>query len=391
MPSSPPPSSLHAPASGLSRRRFTSFVAGAAALGAPALKAQPANRLVLGQSAAFSGPAAQLGIQFHAGAKLFFDQLNARGGANQTQVDISLLDDGYEPDRCAANTRKLLDNDVFALFGYIGTPTSLAALPLATQAQTPFFAPFTGAMALRQPFNRLAFHMRASYNDETALIVKQLTNLGLKKIAVFHQNDAYGKAGLDGVTLALNAMQLKPVAVATVERNSVDVAQAVSILNAAQPDAVVQISAYTSCAAYIRAARAAGYGGTFYNVSFVGTQALADALGKDGAGVAVSQVVPTPYSTSRPITREFLAAIAQGGNKVQPNFSSMEGFMAARLFAEGMRRASGRLTRDSLIGGLESIRDYSIGGFNVSFSPGNHVASRFVELSMLTGDGRVRT
>jgi len=360
-------------------------------LGAPALKAQPANRLVLGQSAAFSGPAAQLGIQFHAGAKLFFDQLNARGGANQTQVDISLLDDGYEPDRCAANTRKLLDNDVFALFGYIGTPTSLAALPLATQAQTPFFAPFTGAMALRQPFNRLAFHMRASYNDETALIVKQLTNLGLKKIAVFHQNDAYGKAGLDGVTLALNAMQLKPVAVATVERNSVDVAQAVSILNAAQPDAVVQISAYTSCAAYIRAARAAGYGGTFYNVSFVGTQALADALGKDGAGVAVSQVVPTPYSTSRPITREFLAAIAQGGNKVQPNFSSMEGFMAARLFAEGMRRASGRLTRDSLIGGLESIRDYSIGGFNVSFSPGNHVASRFVELSMLTGDGRVRT
>lgn len=391
MPSLSTPSSQPAPARGLSRRQFTTWAAGAAVLGAPALRAQPANRLVLGQSAAFSGPAAQLGIQFHAGAKLFFDQLNAKGGVNQTLVDISTLDDGYEPDRCAANTRKLLDDDVFALFGYIGTPTSVAALPLATQAQTPFFAPFTGAMGLRQPFNRMAFHMRASYNDETALIVKQLTNLGLKKIAVFHQNDAYGKAGLDGVTLALNAMQLKPVAVATVERNSVDVAQAVSTLNAAKPDAVVQISAYTSCAAYIRAARAAGYGGTFYNVSFVGTQALADALGKEGAGVAVSQVVPTPYSTSRPITREFLAAIAQGGSKVQANFSSMEGFMAAKLFAEGMRRASGRLTRDSLIGGLESIRDYSIGGFNVSFSPSNHVASKFVELSMLTGDGRVRT
>lgn len=391
MPSLSTPSSQPAPARGLSRRQFTTWAAGAAVLGAPALRAQPANRLVLGQSAAFSGPAAQLGIQFHAGAKLYFDQLNAKGGVNQTLVDISTLDDGYEPDRCAANTRKLLDDDVFALFGYIGTPTSVAALPLATQAQTPFFAPFTGAMGLRQPFNRMAFHMRASYNDETALIVKQLTNLGLKKIAVFHQNDAYGKAGLDGVTLALNAMQLKPVAVATVERNSVDVAQAVSTLNAAKPDAVVQISAYTSCAAYIRAARAAGYGGTFYNVSFVGTQALADALGKEGAGVAVSQVVPTPYSTSRPITREFLAAIAQGGSKVQTNFSSMEGFMAAKLFAEGMRRASGRLTRDSLIGGLESIRDYSIGGFNVSFSPSNHVASKFVELSMLTGDGRVRT
>ena len=375
----------------LSRRRFTALVAGSSLLGAPALRAQSSSRIVLGQSAAFSGPAAQLGTQFHAGAKLFFDQLNAKGGVNQMQVEIRQLDDGYEPERCAENTRKLLADDVFSLFGYIGTPTSVAALPLATKAQTPFFAPFTGAMGLRQPFNRMAFHMRASYQDETALIVKQLTNLGLKKIAVFHQNDAYGKAGLDGVTLALEALALKPVATATVERNSVDVARAVSILNAAQPDAVVQISAYTSCAAYIRAARKAGYGGTFYNVSFVGTQALADALGKEGAGVAVSQVVPSPYSASRPITREFLTAIAQGGNQVQPNFSSMEGYMAARLFSEGLRRTGGRPSREGLIESLESIRDFSLGGFAVSFGPTDHVASKFVELSMLTGDGRVRT
>ena len=377
---------------GLSRRAFSGLIAGAAVLGAPTLRAQSGNRVVLGQSAAFTGAAAQLGIQFHAGAKLFFDQLNAKGGVNQTQIELRQLDDGYEPARCVENTRKLLDDEVFALFGYIGTPTSLAALPLATQAQTPFFAPFTGAMGLRQPFNRMAFHMRASYNDETALIVRQLTNLGLKKIAVFHQNDAYGKAGLDGVTLALGALGLKPVATATVERNTVNVAEAVKTINAAQPDAVVQISAYASCAAYIRAARKAGYGGTFFNVSFVGTQALADELGKEGAGVVVSQVVPSPYKSSSAVTREFLALIAQGGNKVQPNFSSMEGFMAAKLFAEGMRRASGgRPTRDDLISGLESIRNYAMGGFDVSFSGSNHVASKFVELSMLTGDGRVRT
>ncbi|MBU4322635.1 MAG: ABC transporter substrate-binding protein, partial [Gammaproteobacteria bacterium] len=338
---------------GLSRRAFSGLIAGAAVLGAPTLRAQSGNRVVLGQSAAFTGAAAQLGIQFHAGAKLFFEQLNAKGGVNQTQIELRQLDDGYEPARCVENTRKLLDDEVFALFGYIGTPTSLVALPLATQAQTPFFAPFTGAMGLRQPFNRMAFHMRASYNDETALIVRQLTNLGLKKIAVFHQNDAYGKAGLDGVTLALGALGLKPVATATVERNTVDVAEAVKTINAAQPDAVVQISAYTSCAAYIMAARKAGFGGTFFNVSFVGTQALADELGKEGAGVVVSQVVPSPYKASSAVTREFLALIAQGGNKVQPNFSSMEGFMAAKLFAEGMRRASGgRPTRDGLISGL---------------------------------------
>mgnify|MGYP000188632635 CR=1 FL=1 len=376
----------------ISRRAFNGFVAGAAMLGAPALRAQSGNRIVLGQSAAFTGPAAQLGIQFHAGAKLYFDHLNAQGGVGGQRIEIVQLDDGYEPDRCAENTTKLLSADVFALFGYIGTPTSLAALPLAIKGQTPFVAPFTGAMGLRQPFNKLAFHLRASYNDETALIVRQLTNLGLKKIAVFHQNDSYGKAGLDGTTLALAERKLQPVATATVERNSVDVAAAVATINAAKPDAVVQISAYKSCAAYIRAARAAGYGGTFYNVSFVGTQALADELGKDGAGVVVSQVVPTPYSASKPITREFLELIGKGGNKVQPNFSSMEGFLSAKLFAEGLRRAPGKnVTRDGFISGMEAIGEQSFGGFQISLGPNDHVASRFAELSMLTGDGKVRT
>lgn len=377
--------------SGISRRHFNGLVAGAALVGAPSLRAQSGNRIVLGQSAAFTGAAAQLGIQFHAGARLFFDQLNAQGGVNGQRVEIAQLDDGYEPDRCVENTNKLLNSEVFALFGYIGTPTSLAALPLATKAQTPFFAPFTGAMGLRTPFNKLAFHLRASYNDETALIVRQLTNLGLNKVAVFHQNDAYGKAGLDGTVLALTSRNLQPVATATVERNSVDVAAAVATITVAKPDAVVQISAYKSCAAYIRAARAAGYGGTFYNVSFVGTQALADELGKDGAGVVVSQVVPTPYSASRPITREFIDTIGKGGNKVQPNFSSMEGFLAAKLFAEGLRRAGSRATRESFISGMEAIGETSLGGFQVSLSASNHVASRYAELSMLTGDGKVRT
>lgn len=192
----------------LSRRHFGGLVMGAAMLGAPSLRAQSGNRIVLGQSAAFSGAAAQLGIQFHAGANLYFERINAQGGVNQSRIELHQLDDGYEPDRCVDNTRKLLSDDVFALFGYIGTPTSVVALPLATEAETPFFAPFTGAMGLREPFNRMAFHMRASYNDETALIVRQLTHLGLKKIAVFYQNDAYGKAGLDGVTLALSAQGL---------------------------------------------------------------------------------------------------------------------------------------------------------------------------------------
>ncbi|MGD9550383.1 MAG: ABC transporter substrate-binding protein [Burkholderiaceae bacterium] len=366
------------------RRQFS--IAAAALLGLPAVRAQE-GRLVLGQSAPFTGPAAQLGIQYHSGARLYFDQLNAQGGIGGRSIVIRTLDDGYEPERCAENTRKLLSEDVFALFAYVGTPTSLAALPLATRAQVPFIAPFTGAMALREPLQKNVFHLRASYNDETALIVKQLTHLGLKKIAVFHQNDAYGQAGLDGVRLALAAQNLKPVATATVERNSVDVAKAVATLAAAAPDAVVQVSAYKSCAAFVRAARKAGYGGLFYNVSFVGTQALAEELGKEAEGVVVSQVVPSPYNAANGITREFVAAAKKAGN-VQVNYSSMEGYLAARLFAEGLKRAS-KPTREGLVAGLESLGETAFGGFQVSLSPTRHVASRFVELSMLKGDGRV--
>lgn len=378
---------------GLGRRQFSVGLGAAALGGFQVANAQSEGKIVLGQSAAFTGPAAQLGVQFNLGAKLFFDQLNAQGGVGKRMVEIRTMDDGYEPDRCAENTRKLIADDVFALFGYIGTPTSLAAMPIFTKERVPFFGPFTGAEALRQPFNRLIFHVRASYYDETALIVRQLTNLGLKKIAVFYQNDAYGKAGLDGVTKALTELKLAPVATATVERNSTDVKAAVEKLVAAMPDAIVQITAYASAAAFVRAARKATFGGTFYNVSFVGTQALADELGKDGAGVVVSQVVPSPYQPSRQITREFLEAIKKGGDKVQANYSSMEGFLAARVLAEGLRQAqgSGKLTRDSLITGLESIGNQVISGFPVSYSATSHAASKFVEMSMLTGDGRVRT
>lgn len=377
---------------GVWRRR--EFAMGLAALaGTSAVRAQSDERIVLGQSAPLSGPAAQLGIQFYQGAKLWFDQFNAQGGVGRSTVELRVLDDGYEPARCVQNTRQLMDEGAFALFGYIGTPTSLAALPLVTQAKVPFFAPFTGADALRTPFNRQVFHVRASYHQETALIVGQLTHLGLEKVAVFHQNDSYGQAGLDGVGRALAAKKLQPVAQATVERNSLDVGAAVRTILATKPDAVVQISTYASSAAFVREARKAGYGGTFHNVSFVGAQALANALGKEAAGVVVSQVVPSPFQPTQQLTREFLESIKLGGHKVQPNYSSLEGYLAARVFTEGLRRAqatAGKITRDALIAGLESIQS-PVAGFPVAFSPTDHSGSRFVELSMLTSDGRVRT
>lgn len=364
------------------------IAAAAAAVSLPAIA--QGNRIVLGQSAAFSGPAAQLGIQMNKGARIYFDTLNANGGIHGAQIELRTLDDGYEPDRCKANTEKFIKDDVFGLFGYVGTPTCLAALPLVNESKIPFFGPFTGAEALREPFSKSVFHVRASYYDETGLIVKQLTSLGLKKIAVFYQNDSYGKAGLEGVKRALKPLGLEPVALGTVERNTVDVAGAIKDIVPKLPDAVVQISAYKSCAAFIREARKAGYGGTFFNVSFVGTQALADELGREGRGIMVSQVMPFPFSTTTPIAREYLEAVRKAGADTTANYSSMEGYMAAKVIAEGLKRAGRNPGRDSLISGLESIQNANFGGFTVDFGPKDHVASSFVDLSMLTEDGKVR-
>ena len=361
---------------------------GAASVSAPAFA--QSRGILIGQSAALTGPAAQLGIQFQHGAKLAFDRANARGGINGRAIEWRSMDDGYEPARCEANTQALLGEDVLALFGYVGTPTSLVALPLATASRTPFVAPFTGAQALREPFNRYAFHLRASYFDETARIVNQVTQVGMKRVAVFHQNDSYGQAGLDGVTRALKAQQLEAVATGTVERNSTDVIAALDKILPGKPEAIVQISAYKSCAAFVRAARKAGYTGQFYNVSFVGTQALADELGPDARGVVVSQVMPYPFAPLMPLTNEFLTAASAAATKVVPNYSSIEGYIAGRVLLEGLRRAGPTVTRESLIAGLETMQNFDLGGFGVDFSPRKRVGSSFVDLTILDGTGRVR-
>ena len=370
------------------RQALHSLGAASSALAFPAVHAAPAPRVLIGQSAALSGPAAQLGIQFRAGAQLYFERLNAQGGVHGRRVELRTLDDGYEPERCAANTRRLIDEEAFALFGYIGTPTSMAALPLVTKHAVPFVAPFTGAQGLREPFNPNVFHVRASYFDETARIVNQLYAVGMRRIAVFHQNDSYGQAGLAGVVRALATRQAVPVATGTVERNTVEVAEAVKRIVAASPDGIVQVSAYRSCAAFIREARRAGTGAQFCNVSFVGTAALAKELGPDARGVVVSQVMPYPFAPKIPLAADFLKAAAQAG--VDVNYSSMEGFVAAKLLAEGLRRAGPNATRAALVAALEGLRDHDLGGYFVDFGPAKRGGSSYVDLTILTNEGRVR-
>jgi branched-chain amino acid transport system substrate-binding protein len=343
--------------------------------------------VAVGQSAAFTGPAAQLGIQMRDGMKAYFDLVNAQGGVNGRRIQLVTRDDQYESKLAAENTRKLIDEDkVFALIGYVGTPTSAAALPVFTEAKVPFIGPFTGAELLRTPFNRYIFNVRASYYDETDKIVEQLLTVGMKRFAVFYQNDAYGQAGLAGMERAVKARGGEIVARATVERNTVEVAKAASEIAPKSPDAVVMVSAYKSIAAFVRAMKKGGYTGQFHNVSFVGSKALSDELGADGQGVVISQVVPFPWSQSIPVAREFAELAAK--SKIDVNFSSMEGFLVAKVFAEGLKRAGKAPTRETLVTALETMRDVDFGGFNVNFSPGNHNASRFVDLTIIGRGGK---
>ena len=346
------------------------------------------REVVVGQFAAFSGPAGQLGQRMRAGIEAHFKAVNASGGVNGRQLKLVARDDGYEPDKSKVAVKALIEEDkVFALIGSVGTPTGLAALPIFSAANVPMVGMFTGAEGLRQPFNRNVFHVRASYFDEAERIVQHLTTLGVKKIAVFYQDDAYGKTVLDGVNRAVARRQLKTVATGTVERNSVDVAKSLNAILPANPEAIVQVSAYKSCAAFIKQARAKGFGGQFFNVSFVGSQALADELGDAGNGVVISQVVPFPYGASTAVVREYQQRMKEAGQK-EIDFSSLEGFLTAKVFTEGLKRAGRNLTHESFITGLESMHEVNLGGFLISYGPNSHTGSSFTDLTIVGRGGK---
>lgn len=342
------------------------------------------DKIVLGQSAALTGPAKDLGLQMRLGAQAYFDYLNKNGGVNGRKVELISLDDGYEPAKAKENTEKLInDSQVFSLFGYVGTPTSAAARPVFEKARVPFVAPFSGAESLRNPVSPWIFNLRGSYFDETELMIQHLNSFGIRKVAVFYQNDAYGQAGLAGVKKAMDKRSLPIAVTGTVERNSSDVSGAVKTISAQNPDAIVMVSAYSSASTFIKDYKKTGRPTQFFNVSFVGSNSLADALGVDGYGTIIAQVVPVPTERSLPIIAEYQLHLKEKDPTAQPNFTSLEGYIAAKMMAEGLRRAGKDLTVESFTRGMESIKEYDMGGFMLNFSDKNHSGSSFVELTMI--------
>jgi len=357
---------------------------------------QPNRRIVLGQSAALTGVSGNAGRHFVQGAKLAFAQANAEVQTGQRTVTLVTLDDAGNIQRCRANTRKLLEeHNAFALFGYTSMDTSLAALPQVMDVGVPFFGPFTGAQRLRNPFNRWVFHVRASYDDEMEMTIAHLSDMGMTRIGIFYHNDSFGQAGLYAANKALKARKLTPVGTGLVDPYSTEVKSAVQVLLAANPQAIVQVGSHISCAAFVQQAREAGYGGTFHTLSSVGATDLSDVLGTAAAGVMMSQVLPSPWQRSQPLTRDFFAAMEQFKVELSASYASLEGYFTARVFVAGLRNAEiqsarGRFNAEALVSGLETLQQ-SVAGIPIAYSRQNHQGSRFVEMSVLTGDGRVRT
>lgn len=354
--------------------------------------------LVFGMSSAFTGPSAQLGINMRDGLQACFEEANRAGGIRGRPLSLETLDDGYEPARTAPNMRKLIESQrVLAVVGNVGTPTAVAAVPIAIETKTPFFGAYTGAGVLRRtPPDRYVINYRASYAEETGAMVKALVSqAGLRpdEIALFTQRDSYGDAGFVGAMAALRKHGLEKesgIAHGRYERNTTDVENALAeILNApTDPKAVIMVGAYAPCARFIQLARQVGLDTLFLNVSFVGAAPLTEKLGKEGDGVIITQVVPH-FSADLPIAKDYRAALKSLKSKPGPSFGSLEGYVVGRILVHGLRSHEGEPSREAIVNALESLGSFDIGlGTPLELSATQHQASHSVWPTVIRG-GRV--
>ena len=372
----------------MNQRRKLLAVLAAAALAAPAaaLAQGAAGAIVIGQSAPLSGSNKDLGTDIRNGALAYFKRVNDAGGVNGRKIELVSIDDANDTKRSEANTKQLLEqNNPIALYGYGSATLSRPALPLVEAAKIPFVAPFTGADPMRK-FNRYVYNHRASYADELEKIVEHYTTFGVKRIAVLYYDDAVGKENFGAVERALKSRNLAPVAVASVTRTQTDFTKELADVGKSSPDVVILTTLYKTSADFIKGLKKAGVGTQFVSTSFAGSTALANSLGADGLGVAMSQIVPSYLKRSVPVVKEYQAAMEATLGKKEFSYTSLESYIAAKVLVEGLRRAGPNPTREKLLTALDGISGYDVGGYLVSFSPTNHNGSSFVSLSILGRD-----
>lgn len=347
------------------------------------------DKIVFGQSAAFKGPAAVLGLGMREGILAAFNEANAAGGVHGRKLELVSYNDGYEPEKAIANTERLIGDDkVFALIGEVGTPTSKAVQPITTEQSVPFLGPFTGAAFLRDPSLRNVINVRASYDQETEEWIERLTgDLGLSRIAILYQDDSFGRAGLKGVTKALEKRGLKPVAEGTYMRGTTAVKRALLAIRKGSPQAVVMVGAYKPCAEFIKLAHTIKLDTIFVNISFVGSKALAEELGQDGKGVVVTQVVPLPDDVDIPLVARYQRAMKATNPYAKFGFVSLEGYIVGRLTVEALNRLGNPVTRAGLLSTIRDVGVFDLDGVTLSYGPDDNQGMDRVFVTVIQQDG----
>lgn len=345
------------------------------------------DRILIGQAAGFTGAVAGAVKEQTAGALAYIEAVNAAGGVHGRKIVLESLDDGFDFKKTPEVTRQLIeDKKVFALFLFRGTPNTEAAYPVAAKARIPLIAPSTGAQSMYSPPRKYLFPVRASYHSETTAIVNHLVSLGIKKIAVFYDDGSFGKDVLAGVQKAMQDKKMAPSSAASYERGTLKIEAAVKTIAADDPQAVIMAAAVDSGPAFIAQMKAQNRNPMFFVLSNLSANSFIKGLGANVNGVVISQVSPYPFAVTTPVASEFLKAAKQ--RNIAPSYASIEGFIAAKVLVEGLKRAGPQPTREKLIKGLESMSRFDLGGITVSYGPEERSGTTFVDLTVLGKDGQ---
>lgn len=339
--------------------------------------------IAIGQSAALTGPAAPLALAFTGGAKLYLDRVNATGGVGGRKLELVSLDDAGNPANTAANTKKLLDQGVLLLFGFYGSPQVAAAYPSIKDSDVVMFAPMAAADEFRGTLYPNMYHLRPGYSEEAAAITRHAETLGARKLAILHAKDSESLAALESADRTMTSLGANLLIKVAIE--SVDKAVAV------KPESVLLIGDTKAAATATRELRKQGFRGPIYGFSNTGESLLAEQLGPAGAGVVVARIVPKSDNAKLPVVRE-LQADATAANAGKPNVYMLEGYLAARVLVEALRRIPGKdatPNRARLRKALDGMDDLNLGGFRIHFAE-DRVGSRLVELGLIDSQGRVR-
>jgi len=356
------------------------------------------NEIKIGMSTALTGAAKELGSEMKQGVDAYFNKINKDGGVNGINLRLIALDDGYEPSNTSQNMRKLIDEEkVLAVIGNVGTPTAIVAVPIANETKTLLFGAFTGAGVLRKnPPDRYVINFRASYAEETSSMIDGLINkVGIKpqEIAFFTQNDGYGDSGYSGAIEALKKLgvvESDRLSHGRYTRNTLNVEEGLSIImeSEVEPKAIIMVGAYAPCSKFIKLAKPEFPNAMFLNVSFVGSNALLNELKNDSEGVVITQTVPYYANNSLPVINEYLKTIKEFDSNSKPGFVSLEGFIAAKIFVEGLKNCSDGISKESIIDSLESFKKLDIGiGFPIGYSKDMHQASHNVWITQISKGG----